>query len=224
MAARARRLAVEHGVPAAGGVAVYTTAPFHLARTAWARECAACHDDGPDRKAPLITAGWNDRAWLRGLLLDPSHDLYFGRTKMVAADDAMPKTEAPPEQLDALVEMIYAETGAADVDLAKAARGRELFDSDDDDADGEDDEGSCTACHSREAFDASSAPSLAGRGSPDWLAAFIRDPSLPHFYGVRDEMKAFGRDRLANEELWAIVDYLVWLRTATAADLARLEE
>jgi ubiquinol-cytochrome c reductase cytochrome b subunit len=188
------------------------------------RECAACHDEGKDRKAPLIGAGWNDRAWIRGLLLDPSHDAYFGRTEMVKAEDAMPKTVAPAANVDALVEMIYAESGAGDADPAKVARGRELFDSDDDDGDGEDDEGSCTGCHERKGTEASSGPNLAGRGSAEYLADFIRNPAEPRFFGVRDEMKGFGRDRLSNEDLWALVDYLIWLRTASPADVAKLAE
>jgi ubiquinol-cytochrome c reductase cytochrome b subunit len=223
-ARRARRLAVANGVPAAGGVAVYTTAEFYVARTAWARECAACHDDGEDRKGPIIAAGWNDRAWIRGLLLDPSHDAYFGRTKMVKADDAMPKTVAPAADLDALVEMIYAESGAKDADPARVARGQAVFDSDDDDGDGEDDEGTCTSCHERTGVESSSGPNLAGRGSPAYLAAFIRNPAEERFYGARDEMKAFGEDKLSDAELAAIVEYLIWLRTATPADVAALDE
>ena len=224
-ARRARRLAVENGVPAAGGTAVYTTAPFYRARTAWARDCAACHDEGDDRKGPLIAAGWNDRAWIKGLLLDPSHDAYFGQVKKIAtADDAMPKTVATPADLDALVEMIYAESGAKDADAAKAARGQAVFDSDDDDGDGEDDDGTCTACHERTGTESSSGPNLAGRGSPAYLAAFIRNPAEDRFFGVRDEMKAFGKDKLSDEDLDALVEYLIWLRTAKPADVAKLDE
>jgi ubiquinol-cytochrome c reductase cytochrome b subunit len=223
-ARRARRLAVENGVPAAGGVAVFTTAPFYRARTVWQRECAACHQ-GDERKGPLIEAGWNDRAWIRGLLLDPGHADYFGRTKKIAAaEDAMPKTVAPAADVDALVEMVYAESGAADADPAKVARGQALFDSDDDDGDGEDDEGSCTACHERTGVESSSGPNLTGRGSPAYLAAFIRNPAEDRFYGVRDEMKAFGPDKLAEDELAAVVEYLIWLRTASPADVAKLAE
>ena len=221
-AARARRLAAANGVPEGGGVAVYTTAPFYVARTAWARECAACHE-GDDRKGPLIGPGWNDRTWIRGLLLDPSHDAYFGRTKLVKAEDAMPKTVAKPADLDALVEMVYAESGAKDVDAVKAARGQVVFDSDDDDGDGEDDDGSCTACHERTGSEASTGPNLAGRGSPAYLAAFIRNPAEPRFFGARDEMKGFA-DELTAAELAAIVEYLGWLRDASAADVAKLDE
>lgn len=222
-ALRARRLAVANGVPVAGGTAVYATAPFHRARTAWARECAACHE-GEDRKGPRIGPGFNDRAWIRGVVVDASHDDYFGRTEMVKAEDAMPKTVAPAADIDALVELIYAETGAKDADAAKVARGQVVFDTDDDDGDGEDDEGSCTSCHERTGVEGSSGPNLAGRGSPDYLAALIRNPAHPRFFGVRDEMKAVGKDKLSEDELAALVEYLVWLRTATAADVAKLDD
>ncbi len=218
----ARRLAKENGVPAAGGLAVYSTAPFYTARTAWARECAACHE-GDDRKGPLVAAGYNDRAWIKGVLLDPSHDTYFGRTKMIKADDAMPKTVALPEHVDAMVEWLYSETGATDADPVKVARGKELFDSDDDDGDEEDDEGTCTACHERTGTEGSSGPNLFGRGSPAYLTAMIVNPAAPHLFGTKDEMKGQG-DKLTAEELEALVEYLVWLRTATAADVSKLDE
>jgi len=222
-AGRARRLALANGVPAGGGLQVYTTAPFYRARTVWARECASCHE-GDERKGPLIGAGFNDRAWIRGVIADPAHDDYFGKTKMVKAEDAMPKTTAPAADIDALAEMVYAETGAKDADPAKVARGQAVFDSDDDDGDGEDDEGTCTACHERTGVEGSSGPNLAGRGSPAYLAALIRNPAEERFFGVRDEMKAFGKDKVSDDDLAALVEYLTWLRTATPADVAALDD
>ena len=105
----------------------------------------------------------------------------------------------------------------------KAARGQVVFDSDDDDGDGEDDDGSCTACHERTGSEASTGPNLAGRGSPAYLAAFIRNPAELRFFGTRDEMKGFA-DKLTAAELAAIVEYLGWLRDASAADVAKLDE
>ena len=37
-------------------------------------------------------------------------------------------------------------------------------------------------------------------------------------------MKAFGKDKLSDDELAALVEYLVWLRTATASDVVKLDE
>ncbi len=76
-AARARALAKTNGVPSPGGLAVFTTPRFYVARTLWASECASCHD-GDDRKAPVIGPGLASRAHIRSLLLDPSAPEHFG--------------------------------------------------------------------------------------------------------------------------------------------------
>lgn len=210
MAHRARVLAREHGVPAAGGTAVYTTAPFYRARTLWAEHCDSCHA-GDDRKGPLIGPGYNSRAWIRGLLVAPSSDPYFGRTKLAATEDAMPDAEATGADLDALVEMVYAESGAPDVDRALAAKGQQLFD-----------EGPCADCHERTGQESSSGPNLAGRGSAAYLRSFIRDSGQAHFFGPRHEMTVF-TDELSPADLAALAEWVLWLRTATAEDLERLD-
>ncbi|MCA9679283.1 MAG: cytochrome bc complex cytochrome b subunit, partial [Myxococcales bacterium] len=60
---RARALAAAHGVPASGGTAVYTTAPFYQARELWDTRCTKCHE-GDDRSAPQIRAGYGSRPWI----------------------------------------------------------------------------------------------------------------------------------------------------------------
>jgi ubiquinol-cytochrome c reductase cytochrome b subunit len=247
-AARARKLAVEHGVPSAGGTAVYTTAPFHRARAIWAHECASCHE-GESRKAPVIGAGYNSRAWIGAFLREPSGEAFYGRTKLGQSDSAMDKVEGTDAELKALVEAIYAETGAPDVNAKLAEEGRALFDGD----------AGCTDCHSRKApidpiaackaaeapaVDAGvaapsgeaeaeaeaedgeeeeasggTAPNLAGRGSPAYLTALIRDPM--RFYGCHNEMDAF-LDVLGPDDLRLMVEWLTWLRTATDADIEAL--
>lgn len=211
LAQRARRLARAHGVPAAGGTAVYTTAPKYRERALWAEHCASCHT-GDDRKGPLIGRGYNSRAWIRGFLVDPSHDLYYGRTKLAKTEDAMPPAEEQGADLDALVEMVYAESGAGDVDRALATRGQTLFD-----------EGTCSDCHERTGEGSSSGPNLAGRGSLPYLTAFIADAGHPRFFGPHNEMPAF-RDELAPDDIARLAAWMVWLRTATDEDLRRLDE
>ena len=210
LAQRARRLAREHGVPAAGGTSVYTTAPKYRERLLWAEHCAGCHA-GDEREAPLIGPGYNDRAWIRGFLTEPSHDRYYGRTKLAKTDDAMAPVEETGADLDALVEMVYAETGAADADRALAARGQTLFD-----------EGSCADCHERTGEEGSSGPNLGGRGSVAYLRAFIADAGHPRFFGPRNEMPAFG-DELSSDDIARLAAWLVWLRTATDDDLKQLD-
>ncbi|HVK74479.1 MAG TPA: cytochrome b N-terminal domain-containing protein [Kofleriaceae bacterium] len=215
---RARALAKQHGVPAAGGTAVYATAPFFRARALWAEHCAGCHA-GAERKGPAIGPGYNDRAWIRGFLQAPSGDLYFGHTKLATSEDAMAPVEESGADLDALVEAIYAETGAADADPAKVARGRQLFD-----------EGSCSDCHERilrQAQDSadlvSSGPNLAGRGSAPYLRAVIADAGAARFFGKHDEMPRFA-DELSADDIAKLATWLVWLRDASDADVQQLDE
>jgi len=248
-AARARRLAVANGVPAAGGTSVYSTAPFHRARSIWAHTCASCHE-GDDRVAPVIGAGYNSRAWIRSFLRDPSGDAFYGRTTLGKSDAAMDKVEVSDAELAMLVEAIYAESGAPDVDPKLAEQGRALFDGD----------AGCTDCHSRtpapdakaicealadggvaappakpapaKAGDedeeeedddtAATAPNLSGRGSAAYLRALIRDAGAPRFFGCHNEMDAF-LDELGPADLAAMIEWLSWLRTATDADIDRLD-
>ncbi|MEZ4399666.1 MAG: cytochrome b N-terminal domain-containing protein [Kofleriaceae bacterium] len=210
-ARRARALAKANGVPSPGGLAVFTTTPFYEARRLWGSECASCHDDGQDRKAPLLGPGLAGRAHLRSLLLDPSAPEHFGRSpKIATSENAMPKTEVAPDELDALVELIYAETGAPDVDAAKVARGKQLFE-----------DGECANCHNRTGTDASSGPNLAGYGTRAYWESMLRDSGSPHLFGALDDMPAYD-DQLEPNSLRALAEYLVWLRTATPDDVKAL--
>lgn len=211
-ARRARRLAREYGVPPPGGLAVYTTAPFHEARRLWAAECASCHE-GDDRKAPIVGRGHSLRPHLRSLLLDPSAPEHFGKVETIQRDEnKMPKTEVAPEELDALVELIYAESGARDVNPALVEKGKVLFD-----------EGECSNCHERTGTEASTGPNLAGYGTRAYLEGMIADPGAAHRFGVMNDMPRFA-DELSREEIGLLTDYLLWLRTASEADVAKLDE
>lgn len=210
-AAQARSLAKTNGVPAPGGLAVYTTPRFYVARKLWASECASCHE-GEDRKAPVLGPGLASRAHIRSLLVDPSAPEHFGLSKKIVDDEnAMPKTEATGDDLDALVELIYAETGADDVDPAKVEKGKPLFD-----------DGPCADCHNRAGTDASTGPNLAGYGSRRYYEAVLRDSGAPNLFGKLDDMPAY-EDDLEPNQIRAMADYLVWLRKATPADLEALK-
>lgn len=208
-ARRARTLAKTNGVPIAGGLAVYTTTPFYRAREVWNAECASCHL-GDERKAPLFEPGFGGRAYLRGLIADPSAPQYFGLVKTIAgSEDAMPKPDLPPEDLDAVTELVYAETGATDVDASKLERGKAVF------------EEGCGDCHNLTGTDASSGPNLAGYGTRRYWEEMIRAPGAPNRFGKLDDMPAFD-DTLAPGDVRAMADYLVWLRTATPEQVKAL--
>ncbi len=210
-ASRARALAARYGVPVTGANDVFTTPPMHRARSLYAQRCAGCHGaDSQDRKGPVIAPGHGDRAWLTAFLKDPNHDLMWGRTKLAKTDAAMGPVELPPNELEDLVEMLYAESGADGVDAAKRARGVEVFDK------------ACTDCHSRvEGEPGGTGPGLAGLGSRDYYRSFLSNPKSALHMGENSEMPRFDRDlSLVDRDLLA--EYLVWLRTATQAQLDAL--
>jgi ubiquinol-cytochrome c reductase cytochrome b subunit len=198
-AAKARALALEHGVPAEGGVAVFTMDPEYRVRALWREHCAGCHEGG-ERKGPEIVAGYNSRAWIRDFLRDPSGDRFFGVTKI----DKMKPVELQGVELDAVVELVYAQTGASDADAALAARGRTLFD-----------EGECSDCHSADAeAEGELGPNLQGRGTRDMLAAFVANPDHPRWFGDKNEMPPF-ETKLTPEQRLSLADFIVGLRDAS---------
>jgi hypothetical protein len=46
----------------------------------------------------------------------------------------------------------------------------------------------------------------------DWLAAFIADAAKPRFFGDSNEMPTFGRDKLSEDDRYALAEYLMWMR------------
>ncbi|MDB4955547.1 MAG: Cytochrome b/b6 domain protein [Myxococcales bacterium] len=213
LATKMRRRAREYGVPASGPADINTLIPMWRARTLYAARCSGCHDVGSkDRKGPVIEQGHGNRAWLAGFLADPSGDHYWGKTKLGTSEDAMKPVPLPPPDLDALVEILYAETGAPDVDPFKRDRGKLLFDK------------ACSDCHSLdEGVAGASGPGLGRIGSRDYFTSFIANPKSPVHMGTdRSEMPRFDRD-LSLVDRDAIAEYLVWLRTATKQDLDALE-
>jgi ubiquinol-cytochrome c reductase cytochrome b subunit len=193
----ARELALEHGVPAAGGYAVFEAAegeegkggPNAEATAIWQADCAGCHQ-GDELSGPELGPGYNSRAWIRAFLKNPSGPRFFGET----AIDKMEPVALEGRDFDAIVELVYAETGAAAADADLVVRGRELFD----------DGGDCSLCHEIDGTSESSAPNLGGRGTEKMLAEFIGRPSHPKWFGKLNEMPDFydkynraQRDKLA---------------------------
>jgi mono/diheme cytochrome c family protein len=214
IAAKARALATSNGVPATGALDVFSTTPMWRARRLYAQRCRNCHDrDSKDRKGPLIEAGHASRGWFEAFLKTPSGDAFWGRTKLAKTDDAMKPVEHDVADLAALVELLYAQTGASDAKPDLMKRGRALFAEE------------CTDCHTLEdGIAGQSAPALFGVGSRDWYTAFIGNPkSAVHMGADRSEMPRFDKE-LSIVERDALAEYLVWLRTATPQDVAALGE
>ena len=196
-AQRARTLAVENGVPPEGGGAVFATERFHRARRVWRDACAGCHA-GPEQSAPEIGPGYNSRAWIRDFLRAPDSTRFFGKTGI----SGMPPVTLARDDLDALVELVYAESGAPDVDRALVERGRSLWDG----------AGKCATCHELDGkTTGGTGPNLGGRGTVEMLAAFIARPDHPLWYPDDNEMPAF-YDELDRETRRELAEWLVALR------------
>ncbi|MBL9020029.1 MAG: cytochrome b N-terminal domain-containing protein [Myxococcales bacterium] len=209
---KARALARENGVPVTGALDVYKTPPMYKARALFEQRCKNCHAaESKERKGPVIAPGHGDRAWLAQFLKTPSGDAFYGHTKLATTEDAMKPVELAPADLADLVELLYAESGAGDVDAAKRERGAKLFES------------ACTDCHSKDQGVVSTGgPNLFGLGSRDYYTTFIGNPKSPvHMGPDKSQMPRFDRE-LTLVDRDAIAEYLVWLRTATEEDLVKL--
>jgi ubiquinol-cytochrome c reductase cytochrome b subunit len=215
LAGRARQIAREYGVPAAGASEIWSMAPMWRGRVLFSKMCAGCHDaasDPKDRIGPIIEPGHGDRAWLRAFLKNPSDPRFWGKTKLAKSDAAMKSAaalELSPEAIDGLAEILVAQAGATDVDPKKVEAGKEAFEK-------------CSDCHSLEEGVSGTAPGLFGLHGRAFYLSFIGNPKLPiHMGGDKSEMPRFDGDlTLADRD--ALAEYLGWLRTATPADLDRL--
>ncbi len=177
-ASHARQLALK-GVPPEGGTAVFRNDPLQHARVLWDERCAGCHaltGTGGD-KAPDLQ-GYNSRPWIRGFLQNPDGPLYMGPAKL--EDSMKPVDDVTPAELDALVEYVYAETGAADADPARAGIGRDLVTKKD-----------CDTCHDLDGTGENDGPNLKGRGTSTWVSAVITDAGHGLLFGDRNKMPKF---------------------------------
>ncbi len=200
----ARTIAKEKGVPASGPLALFDPPDTPVARgeTLWKKDCAGCHE-GSDLSGPAIGAGYNSRTWIRAFLKNPSGDRFFGATSI----SGMEPVELEGSDLDAIVEMVYRETGAEDAKKELADTGAALFE-----------DGDCSGCHPSlgdYGEDASGGPNLTSRGSVKMLAEFIGRPSHPRWFGSDNEMPEF-YDKYNLAQRKDIAAYLVWLRSQKA--------
>jgi ubiquinol-cytochrome c reductase cytochrome b subunit len=194
----ARRLALK-GMPAEGGLAVFRNDPLNHARAIWEERCSGCHglvgtggDKGPDFK------DYNSRAWIRGFLENPEGPLYMGPAKI---DKGMKTVQGSPDELEALAEMIYAETGAPDADAVRAARGRELVAQKD-----------CDTCHEVDGEGENAGPNLKGRGTLAWVEAVISDAGHGRLFGEKNKMPKFA-GKLTPAELEDMARFVIAQKT-----------
>jgi ubiquinol-cytochrome c reductase cytochrome b subunit len=208
-ATRARALAKTHGVPIAGGNAVFETPVMWRARTLYEANCSSCHN-GDKRKAPEITAGYRSRGYLTAFIKAPSDNRFYGLTKIAKREEAMKPIDLPAIEMEAVVEWLMSQTGA-EFDAKKAAAGVAVFDA------------ACGDCHSKDPWTAgASAPALGESGSKEHFTHFIGNPGSAIHFGEMNGMPRYDQElSTADRELLAA--YLIWLRDATPAQLQGLE-
>ncbi len=195
----ARKLALK-GISAEGGLAVFRNDPLNHARELWGEHCGGCHglsgtggDKGPELK------GYNSRAWIRGFLENPDGPLTMGPAKL---DKGMKPVQGTSEEMDALVEMVYAQTGAPDADVARAARGHDLVPQKD-----------CDSCHEIDAEGENTGPNLKGRGTLSWVTAVIKDAGHGRLFGEKNKMPKF-EAKLTPAEIDDLARFVVAQKTA----------
>jgi ubiquinol-cytochrome c reductase cytochrome b subunit len=207
-ATRARTLALE-GVPPAGGVAVFDNDPKQKTRKLFKEHCSTCHtiEGRGGEEAPSFD-GYGSREWLFALIRDPRSKRFYGGTKAHTTMEPVPASTVPDDQLRAAIEYLLSlagpEVGATDA--AMVASGKALW------------EGTleCSGCHEVEAGKADTGPTLAGRGSPAWIARVIRNSAEPDLYGDTAEMPKFA-DKLSPAEITALAEFISSQRTAKTA-------
>jgi ubiquinol-cytochrome c reductase cytochrome b subunit len=223
-ARHARELA-KSGVLPEGGLAVYRNDPSFAARELWNEHCNVCHSfsglgssrgagagagaagdaagaDDADVRGPDLK-DYNSRAWIERFLRDPDGPLHMGPAKL---DKGMRPVEGTDEELRALTEVVYAETGAADVVRALANRGQALIPEKD-----------CDSCHDFDGTSANSGPNLRGRGTLAWITDVIADAGDDRLFGARNKMPRFA-GKLSPEQIADLARFiLVESRRAGAA-------
>lgn len=192
----AQRLAL-NGVPVTGPLDLYRNDPLVWGKRVFERECSPCHKpaDTKNYDGSPILQGYASRAWLKRFLREPHGQYFFGNTKGI---DEMDAYDGPDDKLDAIAEFLYAEGKRPDANAELAERGKGLY--------GEE---GCDQCHTTDGVGNGDAPDLKGFASEEWLAAFIRVPSAPRFYGKLNEMDEFDAEKLSKDELSVVV---AWVR------------
>ena len=162
--------------------------PLNHARELWDQRCAGCHaltGTGGD-KAPDLQGLRLARLDSRASSPTPTGALHMGPAKI---ERGMKPVTGTADEIDALTEMVYAETGAADVVASRAAAGRALISAKD-----------CDSCHEFDGDGENAGPNLKGRGTLAWVQAVIADAGQPRLFGDRNKMPKFA-DKLTPSEI-----------------------
>ena len=188
----ARTLA-RKGVLPQGGDAVFENDPQAAALKVFKENCSSCHAiDGVGGSEAPDFGDYNTREWLTNFIRDPESKRFFGGTKHDDEMGAYPVDKVDDTQMATLVEYVLSLSGAPpkDLDAGMAAKGAKVYDEVLD----------CKDCHEIEPGKGGTGPNLKGRGSAEWLASFIGDPSQPTLFGGNSKMPKF-KEKLNAEQV-----------------------
>jgi ubiquinol-cytochrome c reductase cytochrome b subunit len=196
-ATKARALAKE-GVSPVGGTAVFDNDPEQKARNLFREHCGGCHTiEGKGSEDAPVLDGFASRTWIAGVIRDPRHKQFFGATKHNTMEPLKPE-DASDEDLKGLVEYVVSLSGTGEAtDAALVAKGKELWDK----------KLECSSCHEIEAGKDSTGPTLAGRGTAQWVARVIGDSAQKDLFGDTAEMPKFA-GKLAPPEIEALAKFV----------------
>ena len=201
----------------------------------FAKNCASCHRwDGKDGRGRDVTemkdekevaakptatdlAKFGSREWVQGVLKDYKHTFehahfpdgepFESGSMGEWTSENVPKMSAV--EIDSVVEFIYAQSGAKDIDAKKVEAGKEFFEIGNDNV-----AESCSSCHAMKPVGADAplegggnGPDLTGYGSEAWLKSFIADPGTKQHYGKKNAMPGFSK-RLSPEQMQMLVDWM----------------
>ncbi|MDX2038007.1 MAG: cytochrome b N-terminal domain-containing protein [Isosphaeraceae bacterium] len=212
---RALVLAKAEGIPPEGAAYVLGRDPLYHGGRTFDKKCLSCHYfggkglEGNPQSAPDLE-GYGTKAWVRGLLENPSSDKYFGK---VPQCDGMARwkksSKLSPKQLDDVADFV-ASFASIPEDMTTEEwagspkvnehPGLEPFVEE------------CGKCHKvRDLTDGGEeAPELFAWGSTRWMTRMIRNPNASGLYGYlgeKQKMPAFAEQSTAND-ISAVIRYI----------------
>jgi ubiquinol-cytochrome c reductase cytochrome b subunit len=202
LAQRACQLAME-GTPVEGGHRVIRRDPMITGRKLFEKHCGSCHNFSPHwtgGKSASDLGDFGTQKWVRGLLIDPMSDNYFGLVKKKGeAGNVEPaltgmrgwrkgidskredwnkeKIDKQEKELDVIAQWLV------DQENPKLKDGLEFFKKKDN---------RCASCHAvGKEGSGDSAPDLTLYGSEAWIRAMVMRPGHASRYGEKNLMPAF---------------------------------
>ncbi|MEQ1860240.1 MAG: cytochrome b N-terminal domain-containing protein [Chthoniobacteraceae bacterium] len=231
-AARAKQIAITHGIPPIGALELLRDDPLTQGPKIFAAKCSSCHSydghDGlgvplQDKQTAAELKGWGSRDWLRSFM-DPEKiatDRWWGGTAFVHPPPGKSKGKMVDYVLEDVAKFDAAQKQQLnDAIVALSAEAALPAQRDDDKhaatqiatgrvAMGET-QLNCIDCHSFRGEGGGTGPDLTGWASREWTIGIIENPAHKRFYDRRnDRMPAYGeKHELTKRQIEMVADWL----------------